>query len=352
MSDLAGYVERAKTSEYFSGARVAEDLERFLDTRSDDARAVADVRRDDTDHIYLVGSGGSFANLLSVKYLFDRILAIPVDAFPSYELIWREPRRLDGRSLVFLASLSGETEDTVAALRFAASRGARTVALVGSPDSTLSKEADITIPFESAAAYELPMVALTLFACRVAEHTEVANEAAAIVASLQGLPGVLRAVVPAEEERAKARAFEFLSTTHMYVLGAGPLSALAYKMAMSVLMENVRIGGTYSDACEFRHGPAEALERVRPDMMFLLGTDASRQMSLRTLEFCRDRGARTIVYDAAEWDGVHPLLTPLIMNSVLQWFVVYSALLRGILDLDERIFMGHHVLAEGDAAWP
>jgi fructoselysine-6-P-deglycase FrlB-like protein len=123
-------------------------------------------------------------------------------------------------------------------------------------------------------------------------------------------------------------------------------------VALSVLMENVRIGGTYCDACEFRHGPAEALERVKPDMMFLLGTDESRSVTQRTLDFCREQGARTLVYDAAEFGDCHPLLTPLVMNSVVQWFVVYSALLRGILDLDERVFMGHNVLAEGGAVWP
>lgn len=346
------YVERAKGSDYFSGARVGDDLERFLDTQTDAAHRIARESQDDTQHVFLVGSGGSFANLVSTKYLFDRLIQIPTDALPSYELIWRTPQRLNEHSLVFLASLSGETEDTVAAMRFARSRGARTVALVGSADSTLSGEADVSIPFDSAAAYELPMAALTLFACRLAEGSEVAEDARAIAESLVQLPTVLRRAIPAEEERAKARAFEFLSSTHMYVLAAGPLSALAYKMAMSVLMENVRIGGTYCDACEFRHGPAEALERVRPDMMFLLGTDESRELALRTLAFCRDQGARTLVYDAAEFEGVHPLLTPLVMNSILQWFVVYSALLRGILDLDERVFMGHSILAEGGAAWP
>ena len=351
MTDLGVYVDRAKESEYFSGARLADDLERFLELHGDTARGLASGYGD-AAHLFLVGSGGSYANLLSTKYLFDRVVEIPTDAVPSYELLWRTPRLLDDRALVFLASLSGETEDTVAAMRYAKARGARTIALVGRTGTTLAEGADVSIPFESAAAYELPMAALTLFACGLAETSGRADDAAAIAESLSPLPALLRRAVPEEEERAKARAFEFLSSAHMYVLGAGPLSALAYKMAMSVLMENVRIGGTYCDACEFRHGPAEALERVRPDMMFLLGTDESRELTLRTLEFCRDRGARTLVYDAAEYPGVHPLLTPLVMNSILQWFVVYSALLRGILDLDERVYMGHRVLAQGGATWP
>jgi fructoselysine-6-P-deglycase FrlB-like protein len=155
-----------------------------------------------------------------------------------------------------------------------------------------------------------------------------------------------------EEEVAESRARSLLHADHIYVLASGPLSPLAYKMAMSVIMENMRIGATYSDAVEFRHGPAEALERTRPTMMFLLGTDESRDLTIRTLEFCRAQGAEVMVYDAAEFGDIHPMLTPIVMNPVLQWFIVYSAILRGILDLDERVFMGRQVLARGGARWP
>jgi fructoselysine-6-P-deglycase FrlB-like protein len=351
MTELSEYVARAKKSVYFSGARIADDLDAFLRSQAKACESLGDESSGDIDHVYLVGSGGSLANLISVKYLLDRWLAIPSDVVASYDLVWRKPACLNKRSLVFLASFSGETEDTVAALRFARSQGARTVGIVASADSSIGREADVTIPYASAACYESPIVALVLFAARLAADGR-RTEATAAAESLTALPGRLREVLAAEEQRAEERARASLPCTHMYVLGAGPLSALAYKVAMSVLMENVRIGGTYCDATEFRHGPAEALERTRPDMMFLIGTDESREMTLRTLGFCRDRASTLLTYDAAEFGDVHPLLTPLVMNSVVQWFVVYSALLRGILDLDDRVFMGQGVLAEGGARWP
>jgi fructoselysine-6-P-deglycase FrlB-like protein len=121
---------------------------------------------------------------------------------------------------------------------------------------------------------------------------------------------------------------------------------------MSVVMENIRIGATYSDAVEWRHGPAEALERLRGDVLVLLGTDESRKLAQRAIDFCRDQGSEVVVYDALEYGDVHPSLTPLVMNSQTQWLIVYSAILRGITDLDERVFMGHNVLAAGGAQWP
>jgi fructoselysine-6-P-deglycase FrlB-like protein len=59
------------------------------------------------------------------------------------------------------------------------------------------------------------------------------------------------------------------------------------------------------------------------------------------------------VFDVAAYPDLHPLLAPFVLLVPLQWFTVYSAILRGVLDLDERVFMGHRVLATGpDATWP
>ncbi len=350
MTELETYVERAKGSDYFSGYRLAAELRSFLGTQE---ASIARIARElgEIDHLFMVGSGGSYANLLSARYIFDSLLDVPTDAFPSYEFIWRAPRVTE-RSVVFFASLSGETEDTVEAMRYARSRGARTVAAVGKLDSRLGRESDHAIPYGGAACYEGPLVAALILGASLGATVPGSTLGDELLAGLRGLPDVLDRAMALEGARAEERAREFLGSSHIFVLGAGPLSPLAYKMAMSVIMENVRISASYSDAVEFRHGPAEALERIRPDFIFLLGTDASRDLTLRTMDFCRPRSGRFLVYDAAEFGDMHPLLTSLVMNSVLQWFIVYSALLRGILDLDERVFMGHGVLAQGEASWP
>ncbi len=347
MTQIADHVEAAKRSTYFSGARLADDLAGFL---NDQAGAAAELGASlrGCDRLYLIGGGGSLATLMTAKIMFDRLTTIPTEALSGYELIWRDPEPLAPDATAVFASYSGETEDTVAAFRLAKQRGARTVALVNEPESTLGSEADLTIPWRSAAIFEAPLAALTLAA--VAAAGGRAEQAEAIRASLLGAPAVIAAAVAAEAERAEAHARRFLNSHHMYVFGAGPLSPLAYKVALTVVMENIRIGGTYCDAMEFRHGPAEALERTQVDAMLLLGTDESRSVAQGTLDFLNRQGARTLVFDAAEYGDIHPLLTPLVLNSITQWFVVYSAILRGITDLDARVFMGHGVLT--DAPWP
>ncbi len=352
-SELRGYVEKAKESLYFSGARIDTDLGTFIDDQGEACIALGKGHQGQSGHLFLIGSGGSLASMQTGKYLLDGLLSdVASDALPSYELLWRQPRRLDQDALVFLASYSGETEDTVAALRFARSSGAKTIAIVGRPDSTMAAEADVVLPYDSAAIYEIPIAALLLFAVGRGGAADSTSDFERLRASLIGLPPVLKRVLGAEEERAEQRARDLLRAQHVYVLGSGPLAPLAYKVALSVFMENIRIGATYCDAAEWRHGPAEALERLRATFLVLLGTDASRDVTSRTIDFCSSQGSEVHIYDAAEFGDIHPLLTPLVMNSVTQWLIVYSAILRGITDLDERVFMGHNVLATGGARWP
>ena len=300
---------------------------------------------------YFVGAGGSWASMYSGKYLCDRLTTLASDVILSYELVWRTPRRLGPDSLVFVASWSGGTEDTLAALRHAKAAGARTIALVRSADSPIGREADVCIAYESTALYALPMAAVTLFALEWA-RLEGNGAAAEIARGDAGPARADRRLLRTRQARGEELARSYLPSQILYCVGAGPLYGLAYKFALTVFMENIRTHGSIIESAEFRHGPAEMLERQRPDMAFLLGTDESRALTERSLEVARTRGARTFVFDVADYPGLHPLLAPFVLKVPLQWFVVYSALLRGIDDLDERVLMGRNVLAEGGATWP
>jgi fructoselysine 6-phosphate deglycase len=351
--ELSKYVARARDSLYFSGARIDTDLTRFLAVHADACEELGRQCRSAPGPLFLVGSGGSYAALQTAKYILDGLLSTSTQVLTSYELIWRQPRSLGRDAVVLLASYSGETEDTVAAARYARASGARTIAIVGLGDTTLARESDTAIVYGSSAIYEIPIVALVLFAAGLAEGTSAAEAALALRKDLHELPDVLRRTLPREEALAEQRARSLLRVQHVFVLGAGPMSPLAYKLAMSVFMENIRISATFCDSAEWRHGPAEALERLRGTFIVLLGTDPSREISERAIDFCRSQGSEvSVVYDAAAFGKLNPLLAPVVMNSHTQWLIVYSAILRGIVDLDARVFMGHHVLAAGGARWP
>jgi fructoselysine-6-P-deglycase FrlB-like protein len=340
MKELRQYIEREMRGpdSYFGVERSADELELLLNTQTDVCRDVADELGAGAKNIYLVGAGGSLANLRPLKQIFDSLLRLPVEVYSGHELVGSAPFGLGSGSLVVLASNSGEVEDTLGALRFARQRGARTVAVVAKPDSTLAREADAVLPFHD---WDEPvMVPPLLVGLRLAETVGDVALASELRTGLEAVPAALRRVVPAELARAEERAREFLGCVQLFVLGAGVLAGLAYKLAYNIVMENMRIGAAFIDASEFRHGPCEALERTRPDMLVLVGSDWSRSQTLRTLEACRRGGARTLVYDAADFGEVHPWLTPLVAYPAVEPFIVYSAVLRGIVDLAPRVQMG------------
>jgi fructoselysine-6-P-deglycase FrlB-like protein len=353
MADLKQLVEQAKQSELFTAPRLEHDLAVFLSESASQIKALAaEAVAVGVEHVYFVGSGGSWSNMYSGKYLLDRFTTLPSDVLTSYELTWRNPPRLNEKAWVFLASYSGGTEDTVAAFRHAKSKGARTIAIVKRRPSIMAQEADIVIDYNSTALYILPLASVYLFALEVA-RLQGRAEASPILDGLMALPPVLGRVYRESEARAAELAQQYADSALFYVVAAGPLYGLAYKFALTVFMENIRIHGSVVESAEFRHGPVEMLGRQRADMVFLLGTDETREMTRRVIDLVRTRdNVRTIVYDMADYPNVHPMLAPFVFLIPLQWFTVYSALLAGIHNLDERVFMGRGVLAKGQATWP
>lgn len=352
-NDLDQLIQKAKESTLFTAPILGVDLERFLDQQGDTIRALAEkALKERVQHIYWAGCGNSWVNLYSGKYLLDRFTNIPSDCYISYELIWRNPKRLGNNTWVFLASFSGATEDTVLALRHAKQCGAHTIAIVNQADSLMGREADEVIAYQSKALYILPLAFAYLFSLEIA-RLQGSNEVSEIIEGVYSLPPLLKKLYIEEEMPARKRAEEFQNERLFYVLGSGPLYGLAYKFGLTVFMENMRVHGSFMDASEFRHGPVEMLWKEKPAMVFLLGTDESRSVVERVIQLAQANGAKVLVYDLAQYDGVHPLLAPFVLMIPLQWFAVYSAILRGITDLDERVFMGRGVLGKGEGiTWP
>lgn len=350
MYDLEPLLEKAHQSQLFTAPFIERDLARFLPAETERIRALArDSIARGVKHVFFVGSGNSWANLLTGKWLLDRYTTVRSDAYLSYDFTWRQPKTLGADSLVFFASYSGATADTVTALEFAKSRGARTVGIVNKADSTVGQGVDEVFAYESTALWEMPLAVVTIFAAEMmlAEGEEYGER---LIENLLALPPLLGRLSDEAKTSTLPMAEQYLSSHLIYTIGAGPLYGLAYKYGLTVFMENMRIGGSFIESGEFRHGPAEMLERERADFVVLLGADDSRSLTERTLQIIQDNGGRTLVFDAAAYPDVLPELAPFVLQQPLQWLAVYSSLLRGITDLDARVLMGRRVLST--STWP
>lgn len=351
--NLEELADKARESLLFTAPILGPHLQKFLSEHGPVIRDMAKrVVAEKIEHIYWVGAGNSWVNLYSGKYLLDTYSDLTSDVFTSYEFIWRNSPRLNKKTWVFLASFSGATEDTLAALRHANNRGAHTVAIVNQSSCLMAREAHEVVAYNSKALFILPLAMAYLFSLEVA-RIRGAQDVPEIIDGLYKLPALLTRQYITEEAPSRQRAEEFQHEKLFYTLGSGPLYGLAYKFGLTVFMENMRVNGSFIETTEFRHGPAEMFDRETPAVVLLIGTDDSRGVAERVRHLCQTQGAHLLVYDLKDYATIHPQLAPFALMIPLQWFAVWSSLLRGVTDMDARILMGRGILGQGSGVtWP
>ena len=112
-----------------------------------------------------------------------------------------------------------------------------------------------------------------------------------IIDELGRLPGKIEELVTSTRQPARELASQFADAGGFYVLGSGPLFGLAYKLSLSVVIENLWIDAAPVDTGEFYHGPIEIIppageSKLRMPILHLVGTDATRTVSERAIRFC------------------------------------------------------------------
>ncbi|CAN5789250.1 fructoselysine 6-phosphate deglycase [soil metagenome] len=343
--EVGALVETMAASEYLSAPRVSADLA-AMSARREHLEEIATGLWAPCDRSVLVGSGGSYAAMLTAQYILNTVSPFPVHVSTGTDLIWRRPMRIGPGCAVLFTSFSGETTDILDALAAVKGTGARTLAITGRAGSTLDVECDESIVYAGNAIYEVPIVAIIRLFAGAGPHPQPWER---LLRSVDALPDALSESLTNAPATMRTFAEPLAQVEHAYVLGSGPLSPLAYKLS-PVLMENVRMGSSFIDTSEFRHGPIELLERQSPTVIALLGTDDSRDVSAGVFRFLQEQGANVHVLDAADYVVPHPDLAPLVLNSISQWLVGWMAHQRGIEDLDDRVYMGKGLLSAGQ--WP
>lgn len=213
------------------------------------------------DRIYLVACGTAYHAGLVARHFWERHLRIPVEADLASEFRYRDPV-VDERTLVVLVSQSGETADTLAAMREAKARGATTLGIVNVVGSTLSREADHVLHTQagpeicvaSTKAYVSQLVAIYLLGAYLARQREAmsAAEERDVVTGLHRLPEQVEAILDGEEEIARMAA-AFRGCHDFFFLGRG----LDYAVALEGALKLKEISYIHSEALaagEMKHG--------------------------------------------------------------------------------------------------
>ncbi|MEV0146250.1 MULTISPECIES: SIS domain-containing protein [unclassified Nonomuraea] len=287
-------------------------------------------------NVFFVGAGGSLIAAYPGHYLLEREDTVPVYKLQSDELNTGRTKRLGEGSLVFLASYTGKTKETVAAAQYARSAGA-TVAVVSKEGGPLAEAANVAFTGQSD-------LFLQLAAYAVMRQSGVQRDWALLDQALEALPEALLSAAQEHEDQARIIAETLKDEPITYVLGSGPSYNWAYGLAMCFLQEMQWKHAAAFNSGEFFQG---AFEVVNDDVAVinLLGEDASRPMAERAKRFLDtyaskktfhiDTKSLTLPGIPAELRGeVSPLAIAVLMDRVARH---YEAV-RGH-DLDKRNYM-------------
>ena len=287
----------------------------------------------DVDKVYLIGCGSSISTCYSVRDAIRMSTTnINIEVYTGYEFYYNKKLQENEKSLAIFTSQSGETADTLASLRRANEYGIHTVSISNEPDSSMIKEAKtpIVTRCETETAILGTKTYITQLAClyQILFSAYDYENKSELLSELGEMPEILEKLLLTTEDDNKALAEKYKDEDIFYCLGSGPNFGLAYKLAMTMLMEGAIKHACPEYSAEFRHGLIERAEKDVP-VIFLTSDLESDEITQKAIDFCENLEAKSIIYKLADYAEVDKLLSPFILVIPLEWFVYYLAHFNG-----------------------
>ena len=287
----------------------------------------------DVDKVYLIGCGSSISTCYSVRDAIRMSSTnIDIEVYAGYEFYYNKKLQKDENTIAIFTSQSGETADTLAALRKANEYGIHTVSISNEPDSSMIKEAKT--PIITRGGTETAILGTKTYITQLACLYQILFKASdydgkdELLAQLGEMPKMIEKLLLLTEDENKALAEEFKDEDIFYCLGSGPNFGLAYKLAMTMLMEGAIKHACPEYSAEFRHGLIERAEKDVP-IIILRSDFESDEITQKAIEFSENLELKSIIYDLKDYADVDKLLSPFILVIPLEWFVYYLAHFNG-----------------------
>mgnify|MGYP001455948791 CR=1 FL=1 len=318
----------------------------------------------DIEHIHLVACGTAMHAAMIGKQLIEKYARIQCEVDVASEFRYKEPI-LNQKDVVIVISQSGETADTLAALRLAKKNGVKTIAIVNVVGSSIAREADyvlytwagLEISVASTKAYFVQVALFILLANKLGQlKNRISAEAISeLIDELMKVPALTQKLLD-EQESIKQLASELQNIKNIFFLGRG----MDYAMALEASLKLKEISYIHSEAYpagELKHGTISLIDQGFPVMALLTQHDTAEKM-VSNIEEVKARGAKVITIatpgieylnDFSDTTYVLPKchidLVPLLSIIPLQLFAYYSSVLRG-LDVDKPRNLAKSVTVE------
>jgi glucosamine--fructose-6-phosphate aminotransferase (isomerizing) len=299
------------------------------------------------ENIVITACGTSWHSALIGEHMIEECARVPVEVEYASEFRYRNPI-VNDRTLCIVISQSGETADTLAAMREAQSRGARAIGIVNVVGSTIARESDggvyihagPEIGVASTKAFTSQVMALALLTLKLGRLRSLSVvQGRTIVQAMQTLPDQIQEILdaaPAIEQIAE----EFKDATNFLYLGRGYNFPAALEGALK-LKEISYIHAEGYPAAEMKHGPIALIDENMP-VVFIAPHDSVFDKICSNIQEVKARGGRVIVITSRDEPALEGLLdheiripetidmfTPVLASVPLQLLAYYIAVKRG-----------------------
>ncbi|MBT8454995.1 MAG: glutamine--fructose-6-phosphate transaminase (isomerizing) [Rhodobacteraceae bacterium] len=342
---------------------MAEALAHYL-AEDNTIRLPADLDFTKFDRIVMVACGTAFYACLTARYWFERLARLPVEIDVASEFRYREPP-IGANTLAIFVSQSGETADTLAALRYCEAR-AMTLAVVNVAESTIAREADLALPILAGAeigvastkAFTCQLTVLALLALKAArDRGEVEpREVDGALTSFRTVPGLLAQALGTSETIAAISA-ELAEAQDILFLGRGAMYPLALEGALK-LKEISYIHAEGYASGELKHGPIALIDPTVP-VIVMAPHDGLFDKTVSNMQEVMARGGKVLlITDAAgaaqASDGTWKLLqmppvpevfAPILYAIPAQLLAYHTAVAKGT-DVDQPRNLAKSVTVE------
>ena len=317
------------------------------------------------DRITIVACGTSFYAGMVAKYWFETFARVPVDIDVASEFRYRDPVLQPGGLALFI-SQSGETADTLAALRHCKANSQTIAVVVNVPTSSMAREADLLLPTH--AGPEIGVASTKAFTCQLAVLAALAAHLALkkgklsaadereIVKHLIEAPAALNAALAHDEDIA-AMAHLVAPARDVLYLGRGPDYPLALEGALK-LKEISYIHAEGYASGEMKHGPIALIDEAVP-VIVLAPSGPLFEKTVSNMQEVMARGGKVVLISDAEglaeagegcmatieMPKVHPLIAPLVYAVPVQLLAYHVAVAKGT-DVDQPRNLAKSVTVE------
>ena len=368
MAEKSGY-KHFMLKEIFEQPRAVTDTirGRLLEGKGDvilDSVNLDQERLKEIHRIVLIACGTSYHAALIGKFLIEALCRIPVEADIGSEFRYRNPI-IGERDLIIAISQSGETADTLAALREAKRKGATTLSICNVVESSLARDSDHVIythagpeiGVASTKTFTTQLITLFLLALRIGRETGRLSEkeGKALIEDLVRLPHLMEEMLKSSAWVAQI-ARKYLYARDFLYLGRGMNYPIALEGALK-LKEISYIHAEGYPAGEMKHGPIALIDREMPVVVLATKNDVYEKV-ISNIEEVRAREGRVIALvslsdqaiakkaeDVISVPETLPFLTPILLTIPLQLLAYYMADFKG-LDVDQPRNLAKSVTVE------